>query len=141
MAGPKVVRDLMSSQVVTLLQNDELSLADQVMTLGRIRHMPVTDGSGGVCGIVSQRDLFRSALIRALGHGSVAEDRALKRIRVKEVMTADVVTTTPDADVREAAKLMLERKLGCLPVVENGKLIGILTEADFVSAFGASEDE
>ena len=140
MAGPKKVRELMSSEVVTLLQNDELSLADQVMTLGRIRHMPVTDGEGRVCGILSQRDLFRSALIRALGHGSVAEERALKRIRVKEVMTTGVVTASPDTGLREAAKLMLERKLGCLPVVESGKLIGILTEADFVAAFSASED-
>ena len=52
---------------------------------------------------------------------------------VKEVMTTELVTTTPDMPLTEAARLMAHRKLGCLPVIEEGKLVGILTEGDFVS--------
>lgn len=128
------VRDLMSTEVATLKRNDELTVADDVMRLGRIRHMPVCeDDSGELVGIVSQRDLFRGALARAFGYGTAAQRRVLKTIAVKEVMSREVVTTPPDARVADAARTMLERKIGCLPVVDQGRLVGILTEADFVA--------
>jgi CBS domain-containing protein len=57
----------------------------------------------------------------------------MARLFVNEVMTTELVTTTPDTPLAEAARLMAHRKLGCLPVVEDGKLVGILTEGDFVS--------
>ena len=129
-----LVRDVMTREVATLNRNDELSLADDVMRLGRIRHLPVVDESTGeVAGVISQRDLFAGALARAFGYGSVAQRRVLKTIVVKEVMTTEVVTATPDMSLRDAARLMLERKIGCLVVVEDGKLVGILTESDFVA--------
>lgn len=128
------VRDLMVREVATLNRNDELSLADEVMRLGRIRHLPVIDEeTGKLVGVVSQRDLFHSALVRALGYGEVAARRLLKTIPVKEVMTNDPVTTTADTPLREAAGAMLAGKIGCLPVVDGDELVGILTEADFVS--------
>jgi CBS domain-containing protein len=128
-----LVRDIMTSEVTTLERNDKLTIADDVMRLGRIRHMPVLeDDEKGVAGMVSQRDLFRGALVRALGYGEVARRRVMNTILVKEVMTTDVVTTTPDTQLAEAARLMVERKIGCLPVVDNGDLVGILTEGDFV---------
>jgi CBS domain-containing membrane protein len=136
-----LVRDVMTREVATLNRNDELSLADDVMRLGRIRHLPVIDESTGeVAGVLSQRDLFAGALARAFGYGSVAQRRVLKTIVVKEVMTTEVVTATPDMSLQEAARLMLERKIGCLVVLEDGKLAGILTESDFV-ALTASADE
>ncbi len=104
------------------------------MSLGRIRHLPVIDDeTGEVAGIVSERDLFRGALTSVLGFGKVAQRRISKTIPVKEVMSTDVVTIAGDVALREAAERMLERKIGCLPVVEGEKLIGILTESDFVS--------
>ena len=128
-----LVRDIMTREVTTLERNDKLTIADDVMRLGRIRHMPVLeDDEKGVAGMVSQRDLFRGALVRALGYGEVAQRRVMNTILVKEVMTTDVVTTTPDTQLAEAARLMVERKIGCLPVVDNGDLVGILTEGDFV---------
>lgn len=128
------VRDVMTREVTTLRRNDKLTIADDVMRLGRIRHMPVIDDDGAeIVGVVSQRDLFRGSLVRAFGYGEAAQRRVMATIAVKEVMSTDVVTTTPDADLAGAAAEMLERKIGCLPVVESGELVGILTEADFVA--------
>lgn len=129
----KLVRDLMSRTLVTLGRNDTLSIADNVMQADRIRHMPVLNDDGRLVGIVSQRDLFHSALVRALGFGSAAKQKMLDSIVVKEVMATEVVTTTPDTLLREAARVMTERKIGCLPVVDNDRLVGILTEGDFVA--------
>ncbi len=128
-----LVRDVMTREVTTLERNDKLTIANDVMRLGRIRHMPVLeDDDKDLAGILSQRDLFRGALVRALGYGEVAQRRVMNTILVKEVMTTDVVTTTPDTPLAEAAREMVERKIGCLPVMENGELAGILTESDFV---------
>lgn len=126
------VRDVMSREVHTVGRNDELAIADALMKQERVRHLPVLDEDGEVCAVVSQRDLFRGALLRALGFGSRAEDLMLKQVPVKEAMSTDVLTTPPDTPVADAARLMIERKIGCLPVIENGKLVGIVTETDFV---------
>jgi CBS domain-containing membrane protein len=130
-----VVRDLMSSELVTLMRNDALSLADDVMRLGRIRHMPVIDEDGELTGIVSQRDMLHGALASVLGYGTRGRTKLLQSLLVKEVMTGDPTTTTPDTSLRDAAKIMTRQKIGCLPVVDGGKLVGILTESDFVFAF------
>jgi len=127
-----LVRDLMTKDVMTLGRNEKLSVADDVMRLGRIRHLPVIDDDGDLAGIVSQRDLFHSGLLRALGYGTHAKQQALELLVLKEAMKTEVTTVTPDAPLSEAAKIMIERKIGCLVVVENKKIVGILTEADFV---------
>jgi CBS domain-containing protein len=126
----------MTRDVATLRRNDKLVIADDVMRLGRIRHLPVLDDEGEqVVGIVSQRDLFRSALARALGYGVHAQQKLLGQLLVKEVMTNEIVCVPPEATVAEAAKLMLEHKIGCVLVTEGGRLSGLLTESDFVRAF------
>lgn len=126
------VRDLMTPAVETLGRNDALTLADDLMRQRRIRHLLVLDEEGALCGVVSQRDLFRGALARALGYGESAQRKLLGTLVVKEVMTTEVVTVGPDAPLGEAARLMLEHQIGCLPVVEGERLVGILTESDFV---------
>ncbi len=126
------VRDVMSRDVHTVKRNDELAIADALMKQERVRHLPVLDEDGEVCAVVSQRDLFRGALLRALGYGSRAQELMLKQVAVKEAMSAEIQTTTPDTLVADAARLMIERKIGCLPVIENGRLVGIVTETDFV---------
>jgi CBS domain-containing protein len=103
------------------------------MRAERIRHLPVLDDDGSLCGILSQRDMFRGALAQALGYGTTAQQKVLTMLRVKEVMTTDVITTRPEMALAEAAKTMLERKIGCLPVMDGGRLVGILTESDFVA--------
>jgi CBS domain-containing membrane protein len=143
MVRVRTVSDLMTREVVTLDANEALVVADDVMGLARIRHMPVLDEDEVVIGLVSQRDLFRGALARALGYGEFAQKKLLGIMRVKEVMTTELVTVSPEAPLVEAAKLMTDRKIGCLVVVEEGKLAGILTESDFVKlvlSTEASED-
>lgn len=133
-ALPPSVRDVMTPHVTTLKRNDKLTIADDVMRLGRIRHLPVLDDDGQeVVGILSQRDLFRGSLARALGYGEHAQRKVLDTLVVKEVMTSDVVTTSPDTPLAEVARVMLKQRIGCLPVVEGGRLVGIVTEADFVA--------
>jgi CBS domain-containing protein len=123
----------MTRELTTLRRNDKLSLADDLMTMKRVRHLPVLDDeSDELVGIVSQRDLFRGALARSLGYGEKAQRRMLDMLVVKDVMTNQVIHTEPGASLAEAARTMLERKIGCLPVLEGGRLVGILTESDFV---------
>ncbi len=128
------VRDVMTADPTTLKRNDKLTLADDIMRLGRVRHLPVLDDDDQtLAGIVTQRDLFRDALAQALGYGRHAQRKLLDSLDVKDVMATDVVTIRPDASLVEAARVLTERKIGCLPVVENGRLVGILTEGDFVA--------
>lgn len=129
---PTFVRDLMTADVLTLGHDEKLLVADDVMRLGRIRHLPIVDAQGKLVGIVSQRDLFHSGLLKALGYGTHAQRSALELIAVEEAMKGEVVTTTPETPLIEAAKLMFERKIGCLVVMDAGKIAGILTEGDFV---------
>lgn len=133
MSQQRRVRDLMTPDVLTLGPNEQLAVADDVMRLGRIRHILVCDEAGSLIGIVSQRDLFYGGLLRALGYGTHARQQALGGLLVKEAMHTDVVTTHPDTPLSEAANLMAEKKVGCLPVVLDGKVLGILTEGDFVA--------
>ena len=132
MAKDLQVRNVMTSEVFTLGRNDELSIADNLMKQERIRHLPVIDEDGDVCGMITQRDLFRGALLKALGYGSRAEEKILQSILVKEAMSSELYTTTPDAPIHEAAEMMIHKKVGSLPVLDQGKLVGILTEGDFV---------
>ena len=126
------VGDVMSRDVRTLARNDRLAIAEDLMQQERIRHLPVLDEDGLLCGMVSQRDLFRGALLRALGYGSRAEEHLLESLLVKEAMVENPVTTTMQTPLAEAARQMFDHKVGCLPVVEGEKLVGILTEGDFV---------
>jgi len=135
------VRDVMTADPTTLKRNDKLTLADDIMRLGRVRHLPVVDDDGEVLvGIVTQRDLFRDALAQALGYGKHAQRKILDTLSVKDVMATEVVITSPDTSLIEAARLLTERKIGCLPVVDNGRLVGILTEGDFVALVARNRD-
>ncbi len=128
------VKDVMVKEVATLDVNDELSLANDIMRLGRIRHLPVVDGPRRV-GIVSERDLFRSSLAQALGYASKDTRDLMKTLRSKDVMVANVITIPPETRVCDAVRLMMERKIGCLPVVEDDRLVGLVTETDFLMQF------
>jgi CBS domain-containing protein len=125
------VREIMTRDVKTLGVNDTLDVARDIMTLGRIRHLPILD-DGKVVGVVTQRDLFSAGLAAALGYGSRTQATLLKTVRVKEVMSKPAVTVSPETSVKEAAQLMMERKIGCLPVVEGETLLGLVTETDML---------
>ena len=129
----KLVRDLMTREVATLHPEDKLEVANDVMRLGRIRHMPVVGPNGELVGIVSQRDLFHAALVKLLsGYGASASTTVFDVVVVEETMQRGVVTVSPELPLQDAAKLMISRRIGCLVVVENHRIVGILTESDFV---------
>ena len=126
----KTVRDIMSAEVTTLGRNDTLLLAKDIMNLGRIRHFPVVEDDELV-GVVSQRDLYRASLGTVMQYGEKAQRAFLESVAVKEVMV-DPISIRPDATVGDAARLMMEHKIGCLPVLENDRLVGIVTETDML---------
>lgn len=128
------VREIMTKGPVTLECDDVLDLADDVMELGRIRHLPILE-RGRVVGILSQRDLFRSALAKAMGFKRGEQKHLMRSLQVREVMSRPVVTISPDAPVKEAARLMMEKKIGCLAVVEGESLVGLVTETDILRCF------
>ncbi len=134
-----LVEDIMSTDVFTLGRNDKLNVADDLMKQQRIRHIPVLNADGDLCGILTQRDLFRGILLRALGYGSRAEEKMLDSLSIKDAMHDEVFTTTPERTLSDAADLLLSNKVGCLPVVDGERLVGMISEADFVKQF-ASHD-
>jgi CBS domain-containing membrane protein len=126
------VRDLMTTEVRTVGRNDKVTDADALMDSARVRHLPVLDDEGALAGILSRRDVFRTALQRTFGYGEKAQDRILGNLVVKELMTNRVETAAPDDAVADAARRMLEKKISALVVVEGERVVGILTESDFV---------
>jgi len=132
------VADIMQTDVFTLGRNDKLSTADDLMVKQRVRHIVVLDEYDKVCAVVSQRDLFQGALFKALGYGSHLAKKMLDNYAVKEAMSKELFTTTKDVPIAEAASIMLTNKIGCLPVLEGGALVGIITETDFLRLAAAS---
>ncbi len=128
------IKDIMTKEVATLDSEDELSLANDIMRLGRIRHLPVVSGDTLV-GIISERDLFRSSLAQALGYGNKDTREVMKTLRIKDIMVKQVATVAPDTDLRVAVAIMAERKIGCLPVVQDNKLMGLVTETDILMQY------
>jgi len=120
----RTVEDFMSTAVITLKEGDELSAAQLEMQLADIRHLPVVDKKGHVVGVVSDRDILRN-FAKLHEHNKPAP--------VAQIMARRVRTVTPGTPAAEAASLMLEHKISCLPVVGEGEqLVGIITETDFV---------
>jgi CBS domain-containing protein len=131
----------MQREVATLRETDQLTVADDVMRLGRVRHMPVLAGEKLV-GVVSNRDLLAASLTSALEFGARERRAFLRSVEVREVMTRDVVSVGPDMPIAKAARILIERRIGCLPVVKgDDQLIGLVTETDLLRAAYLDDDE
>lgn len=124
-----LVRDLMTANVFSIYQNEDLDKLNNLMNDFHIRHVPVVDEEESLVGIVSQRDLIRSALYASEEIPFEEVRDLLKSMTVEDIMVRGVETVEADQNIQEAGSLMLENKLGCLPVVENGRVVGILTES------------
>ncbi len=125
---PPRVREIMPRKIVTIGMGERLSTVEDIMTFGRVRHMPVVH-RGQLVGVVSQRDLLRASLSE-LTIGTEERRAFLHAIEISEVMSAPPIVIDPEASVPRAAKVMAEHKIGCLPVVEGEKLVGLVTETD-----------
>ncbi len=128
------VSDAMTRDVKSIRRNDRLSVGDDLMKVGNFRHVVVLDDdTGDLVGVISHRDIFYGALGWSTGQGETAHQKSLESIPAKDVMNSDVITTSPDTPLAEACQVMIERKIGCLPVVGNRVLVGILTEGDLLA--------
>lgn len=123
------VRSLMQTEVVSLSVDDQLDIADDIMRLGLVRHLPILDGEK-LAGIVSHRDLVRAGMSSVLGLDYQSDRDWLQKISVRDVMSTSVRTVHPDQPLRAAVDVMVEHKVGCVPVVEDGRLVGLLSETD-----------
>lgn len=123
---------MMTNEVITLDVDDTLLIAQDIMDLGCIRHLPVVD-HGRLVGLVTHRDILEASL-STLQDVTREDDEVVKqRVAVKEVMKTDIMTIGRNDQARIACRLMIKHKYGCLPVVdENKKLVGILSEADLL---------
>ena len=125
------VKDMMSTEVTVVDRNDDLSQVEDLMVAKKLRHVPVVD-NGEIVAIVSQRDLFKAMMSSTMGYGEKAQKAYLHSVRVKEIMTYPVVTVAPDTAVGEAAALMLQKGIGCPPVLDGTQLVGIVTKTDLL---------
>jgi CBS domain-containing membrane protein len=124
--------DLMTTELVTLTEDETLADAQRCMARGRIRHLPVVR-EGILVGLITHRDLLAASFSIFAEVDRSEQRRIFSTVRVVELMHRDVVTVPPDLPVAEAARILLENKYGCLPVVDDsGLLVGIVTEADFL---------
>jgi acetoin utilization protein AcuB len=121
------LQEMMSTAVEVVGRNDDLSMVEELMTAKKLRHVPVVE-DGELVAIISQRDLFKAMMSSTMGYGEKAQKAYLHNVRVKEVMTYPAITVAPDISVGAAAELMLQKGIGCLPVVDGSRLVGIVTK-------------
>jgi CBS domain-containing protein len=139
-AANRLVSEIMQTDFVTVSLHDRLDFADQVMRLGRIRHLPVLH-QGRVVGILSNRDILAASLTKVLQFGPIERRSFLRSIDVEEIMTSRIHTISPNATLEEAAQLLLRHKIGCLPVVDPaGTPVGLITETDLLRAAFIGEE-
>jgi CBS domain-containing protein len=121
----KTVEQFMSTDLFTLLPEDVIELAANLMYRKHIRHIPIEDKAGRLVGIVSHRDL-----LALLAQGRV---NGKSELIIRDVMKTDPITITPETSSLEALHLMRDKNIGCLPIVKGEKLVGLITAYDFLT--------
>ena len=130
-----LVREWMSRQPVTITMDVSITEALRVMRQRQVRRLPVLDESGNMVGIVSESDLLYASPSPVTSLSIYEMHDLLTRLKVSELMAKDVITVTPDTPLEEAARIMADSKIGGLPVVEDGRLVGIITETVIFKVF------
>lgn len=130
-----LVKDRMTKHPLTIHAETTISQTHRYMQEQGIRHLPVVDKSGRMIGLVTEDDLLKAEPSSATSLSVWEIHSLLDRITVGQAMVRDVITTTEDVPIEEAAHLLLEHKIGCLPVMREGKLVGIITESDLFRTF------
>jgi CBS domain-containing protein len=121
---------IMSTDLVTLAPSGTLAEARELMQEYRIHHIPVVDDSGDLIGLVTLTNVLAAtdSVLRKTDNRIHASD-----IRIEDVMVTEVATVDRNASLRQAALFLEKHRIGCLPVIDEGKLCGIITETDFVA--------
>ena len=138
-----LVKDRMSVHPLTISEDESIFGAHRYMQEQNIRHLPVVDRAGRMVGVVTEDDLLKAEPSGVTLLSVWEINSLLTKVKVKDVMVRAVITTTEDTPIEEAAHLMHHHRIGCLPVMRDAKLVGIITETDlfkiFLELLGARE--
>jgi acetoin utilization protein AcuB/CBS domain-containing protein len=131
----------MHTPAITQKLDAPVDMALAVMREHNLQHLPIVLDTGELCGMLTQGDIRGAEILRLAGLDALEIANALRRLRVYDVLGERLIAATPTTSLREAAQLMLENKIGGLPVVDNsGDVVGIITESDILRAFVAIAD-
>ncbi len=138
------VGDRMTHRPVTITEDASIDKALELMRQENVRRFPVLNKSGELVGIVSEKDLLYASPSPATSLSIYEIPYLLSKIRMRDVMTKEIITVTEDTPLEEAARIMADNRIGGLPVMRDGKLVGIITETDmfkiFLELFAAREE-
>lgn len=127
------VKEIMTSEVFVLQATQTMELVRSLMKNRHIRHVPIVNDEDKFVGLLTHRDLLAQTISHLADIDEKEQEELDRNIHILNVMRTDVVTATPEMELEEAGAILLENKYGCLPVIEDsGKLVGMLTEADFL---------
>ncbi len=130
-----LVRDRMTPNPVTVTTETSVLDALNLVRANRFRHLPVVDAEGKLAGIVTEKDLVYAAPTPTTSLSIFEVNYILSRLRVGRIMKTNVITVEPDLPIEEAARVMVDHKIGCLPVLEGGNLVGIISDTDIFRVF------
>jgi acetoin utilization protein AcuB len=129
------VKDRMTPNPVTVTDDSSFENALHLMKEKKIRRLPIVTGDGNLVGIVVQKDLFSASPSKATSLSVFEVHYLLSKLKMKDVMSKRVVTVGDDCPIEEAARIMVDYKIGCLPILKDGKPVGIITETDIFKTF------
>jgi acetoin utilization protein AcuB len=132
------IGSVMTKNPVTVKISDSLLAATRILKEKGFKHLPVLDGGGKLAGVVTDRDLKRASASDATTLEVHELLYLLDKVKIEQVMTRKPATIAPADSVQAAAKLMVERKIGCLPVMDGGKVAGIVTKDDLLRMLAGS---
>ena len=127
------VKDQMTPDPISVTENIPVIEAQEIMQRHNIRHLPVVDERHHLIGLLTRETMLRAVPWSQTSLSTVETQYILSKIKAGKVMFHDIITTTEDVPVEEAARVMVDHKIGCLPVVRQGKLIGIITDIDLLA--------
>ncbi|RMG19130.1 MAG: CBS domain-containing protein [Planctomycetota bacterium] len=128
------IADIMSRDVETLRDDQTLLEAMQAMRALHVRHLPVLTDDGVLVGVVTDRDIKRATPSALDPSQREVWEKIVRSTPVSRIMSADPVTASPNTHFKHALRLFVEEKIGCLPVLADGKLVGIVTASDLFRA-------
>jgi len=130
-----LVKDLMTTDLFTLYADDSLKIAEEIMSWRNIRHIPIINYNDDLVGLVTHRDILKYSISSLAGISKDERDNLNSSIKMESIMQNNVLSVSENTPLFTAAKMIANNKIGCLPIVRDSKLVGIITEADFVKYF------
>ncbi|MBL7065344.1 MAG: CBS domain-containing protein [Anaerolineae bacterium] len=130
-----LVQDRMTPDPITITTDTSLKEALELVRSEPFRHLPVLDENGKLVGVVTEKSLVYASPTPATTLSVFEVDYILSRIKIGQVMQGQVITVEPGLPIEEAARIMVDHRIGCLPVVEDDKLVGIISDTDIFRVF------